>query len=247
MCSVRDADVSLRVCRSRRFSSDECRLAGFRFASGRAICFFARSSMSVGELEARAAELSRQQADLEVQLRAAKRKLQSEQPKRCTVWMRAVAVKLLAASDFDDVAVRRYLQRKQRVDTVADVRAWHASLSPEQTRDLLTPGLGDQTSNRQLVEAQKFLAECRLVAWVQDRNEKKGIAPTAGAVLSQAGPSLARQRWRSNRYRWLQRLMRRWGGRRVRFAGGPDQLSPEDFERKACRTVLVLEAESQLC
>lgn len=197
------------------------------------------AAMSLRDLEAMAENLGRRQVELKAQVRAAKRKMASEQPKTCTPWMQAVAVKLFALADFDDAFVQKYLRAKQRSETVADVRAWYESLPPEHTRDLLAPD-ADRQAQRQLAEAKKFLGEARLVAWVQEQNEKKGVAPTASAVLVQAGPSLARQQWRANRYRWLQKRMHRWGGRRVHFTGGQGQLSSGDFERKVPSAYLAL-------
>lgn len=192
----------------------------------------ARPAMSVNELEAAAEELRLRQIDLKAQLAAAKRRLASSTPRRCTPWMRAVAVKVLALADFDDAPVAKYLEAKGRSENADDVRAWYESLTPEALPLVLAPD-ADLPGQRQLLEAKRFLGEFRLAAWVQEQNKDKGIAPTASAVLEQAGPDLARQTLRTSRYRWLQQCMRRWGGRRVHFAGGPDELTASEFERKA--------------
>ena len=194
-------------------------------------------AMSIADLQARAEELARQQKELQCSLAAAKRKLSAGQPLSCTPWMRAVAVRLLALSDFNENVVREYLLRKRRHEVPADVRDWYDSLPLAEVARLLAPG-GDATSARQLAEAERFWGEFRLMRWVGNQNAESGIAPTAGAVLEHAGPTLARQVWRPNRFRWLRQTMSRWGGRRVNFSGGSDQLSPVEFERKVLLAVV---------
>ena len=199
-------------------------------------------AMSIVDLEAQLGELQGRLSTAKTRVATAKRQLNSECPRRCTPWMRSVAVKLLALSNHDDAVVAKYLAARGRVEQPADVRDWHDSLPLADLPGLLVRQ-GDPGVLRQLAEAEKFLHEFRLVSWVQEQNEKKGIAPTASAVLDEAGPGLARQKWMPNRYRWLQQCMRRWGGRRVRFSGGSDELSHDEFVRKVavarlCRRVL---------
>ena len=187
-------------------------------------------AMSVAELEARSADLWRRQAELGKQLKDARRQLAAPRPKTCTPWMRQVAMKLFAVSEFQDNVVAKYLERKQRSETVADVRAWFRALPPAVAAGMLQPG-DDEVARRQLAEAEKFWAEARLVDWLKEQNAVKGIAPTATAVIEQAGPGLVRQGLQRNRYRWVKRCMKRWGGRRVHLGGG-DGLSAEEFRQK---------------
>jgi hypothetical protein len=188
-------------------------------------------AMSILELAAAAQVLKHQQAGLQKSRAAAKRRLAAEQPRPCTPWMRAVSMRLLALPDSGPDVVQEYLSKKKRRETVADVQGWYDTLAAAGTEQLLAPG-GDICSERQLAEARRFCEESNLVRWVRQHNEENGVAPSASAVLDRAGPSLARQKWRRNRFRWVQRVLGRRGGRRINFAGRPDQLSTEDFERK---------------
>ena len=181
------------------------------------------------------AEIARQRAELKTEIAAVKRRAAQDLPRPCTPWMRAVVVTVFALADLDATPVQKYLDIKQRAETVADVRAWYESLPPEEVRLLLNLP-GGSRAEKQLQEAKRFLGEFRLVHWVAEQNESRGIAPSAGAVLNRAGPDLARQRWLTNRYRWLQQCMGRWGGRRVHFAGGSDDLPQCEFERKVFRS-----------
>lgn len=194
-------------------------------------CVLCRVAMSVAELESVAAELERRQAELRLGLKRARQRLASESPRPCTPWMREVAVRVLVLSGFNDEAVLKFLTAKSRAEAVACVREWHGALSPDLAAKLIEPG-DDPAACRQLAEARRFVEEFRLVAWVKEQNSEKGIAPSASAVLEQAGPALVRSSLRRNRYRWVKRCMNRWGGRRVRLGGG-DQLSEDEFGRKA--------------
>lgn len=183
------------------------------------------------DLEAAAAKLRRRQAELREQVRLARRRLASESPKDCTPWMRQVAARVLVLSDFSDEAVVKFLSWKRRAGTAADVRGWYGALSPAVAAKLIDPG-EDPVASRQLAEAKKFVAEFQLVGWVKKQNSEKGIAPSASAVLEQAGSDLGQCRLRQNRYRWLKRCMTRWGARRVRLGGG-DGLPADEFDREA--------------
>jgi hypothetical protein len=187
--------------------------------------------MSLEELQARAAECRRRKSELSLQIRSVRQKLASQPLKSCTPWMKEVAMRVLALSELNDEIVSKFLTKKKRSDTAAHVRAWFGALPPDLAVKLLEPG-DDQAAGRQLAEARKFVEEFRLTAWVKEQNSAKGIAPSATAVLDQAGPGLARGRLQRNRYRWVKRCMRRWGGRRVRLGGG-DALSADEFGRKA--------------
>jgi hypothetical protein len=201
--------------------------------------------MSIAELAATAEALKRQQSSIRQKLAAAKRKLIAEQLRPCTPWMRAVSMRLLSLPDSGPRVVQQYLVAKKRRETVADVQGWCDSLTAAEKDQLLAPG-SDRRSGRQLAEAKLFFEESRLVHWVQEQNELNGVAPTASAVADRAGPALARQKWRSNRLRWVQQALRRWGGRRVHFAGRSDQLSPEEFRKKVA-TLLRLASASRGC
>jgi hypothetical protein len=143
-------------------------------------------AMSIVDLEAQLGELQGRLSTAKTRVATAKRQLNSECPRRCTPWMRSVAVKLLALSNHDDAVVAKYLAARGRVEQPADVRDWYDSLPLADLPGLLVRQ-GDPGVLRQLAEAEKFLHEFRLVSWVQEQNEKKGIAPTASAVLDEAG------------------------------------------------------------
>jgi hypothetical protein len=192
----------------------------------------------------RAADLRRRQSELGQEIRSTRRRMTTEMPRRCTAWMREVALRVLLLSQFNDEAVSQFLSAKHRVETAADVRTWYGALRPDVAAGLLDPG--DDAARRQMSEAQRFTQEFRLVAWVKEQNAVKGIAPSASAVLEQAGPGLARGRLQRNRYRWLKRCMNRWGGRRVRLGGG-DQLSAGEFREKARHPVALSSVAAVPC
>ena len=188
-------------------------------------------TMSLEELKARAEECHRRKADVSLQMRNVRRKLASESLKHCTPWMKEVAMRVLVLSEHNDEIVSKFLSTKKRSNTAAQVCGWFGALPPDLAAKLLEPG-DDQAAGRQLAEASKFVEEFRLAAWVKEQNSAKGIAPSASAVLDQAGPGLARGRLQRNRYRWVKRCMHRWGGRRVRLSGS-DELSAGEFGQKA--------------
>ena len=201
---------------------------------------------SLAHLHSRAADLRRRQAKVKAELKAAvaitkKQRLSAEGPRACTLWMQAVVVRTFALAEFDVEVPLEYLRMKGCAGDDGDVRDWYAALSPEVSAVLLKPAEHDKSAVRQLAEARKFVNEWRLVSWVRDQNVSKGIAPTAGLVLDQVGPALARSCRQTNRYRWLRRCMQRWGGRRARFVHG-DFVTPEEFQHKAgCVSPLKLE------
>lgn len=191
------------------------------------------AAMSLADLEAAAAELSNRCAERGVQIKRARREACSELPKRCTPWMRGVAMRVLALSDFNLAFVIQYLSQKGRSETAGDAMDWCGALSGEEILKLCETS-DDSQANRQLREARKFVEEARLAAWVKTQNAAKGIAPTAKVVLETASPCLAQGYVQENRYRWLRRFMARWGGRRARLVGG-DTLSDGEFREKVGR------------
>ena len=176
------------------------------------------------------ADARQRQSELQGQIAACKRKLAEEHRGSCTPWMSSVALKILVLAEFKADVVQKYLTVKRRSETAADVQGWYDAMSPDAVVRLTAPGEHEK-SKRQLAAAKKFVEEGRLASWVQHQNAVKGIAPTASAVLEQAGPALVRQRWRPNQFRWLRRVMDRFGGRRVKFSGG-EQVTPEEFKQK---------------
>ena len=58
--------------------------------------------MSVAELESKAEALRSQQAELRSTVAAVKRKLVADAPRRCTPWMRAVAVHVVSARELQE-------------------------------------------------------------------------------------------------------------------------------------------------
>jgi hypothetical protein len=195
----------------------------------------AASLATEASLEARAADLGVRGGQLRAELKAlsaaARKRALPEASKKCTPWMKAVSLRVFAASEFQAEAALRYLQSKGRAATAEDLRAWYASLSPDEKARLLSPTADSLVANKQLAEALKFLAEFRLVLWVQEQNHTKGAAPTSKLILEHAPAGHVRSRSAKNRLRWVRRFMRRFGGRRARFAHG-ERLSQEDFRRK---------------
>ena len=189
--------------------------------------------MSLADLQSQVSELRLREASIRNQFKRYRAKQsRASKPLDCTPWMKAVAVRIWALADVQAGAGRKYLRAKKRVASEADVREWYTSLSAEARAGLLSPPVGDKAAARQVAEARRFIDESQLIAWVREQNTRKGIAPIAGAVLRKAGPTIAKGKHKSNRYRWLRRCMSRWGGRRARFAHG-DSLTTEEMQEKA--------------
>ncbi len=190
---------------------------------------------SLSELVAESAALRCRQKIVKSEIRELQRKQQSESSDRgrpATRWMRAVALKVFALSGcFVDAAVE-YLQSKGRKADAREVQSWFDDLSTLEATELASPPVDDLRAARQLAEAKKFVAEKDLVAWVQQQNETRGIAPTPGAVLDNASEDVGFRGRRNERRRRLRRIMARWGARKCSLSGG-DRLSKDAFQRKA--------------
>lgn len=152
-------------------------------------------------------------------------------PPVASVRMQAVALHIYAMADFDLGAPLAYLRSKGRKADAAELQAWHSALGVERQGELRSQPTGTPAKLRQWAEAQRFVKEFRTVLWVKAQN-KKSVAPSPGVILSHAAAAGGLPGKRGSRYRWLQRVMARWGGRKGIFASG-DQLSREAFENKA--------------
>jgi hypothetical protein len=189
---------------------------------------------SLGELERQARELRRRAREIEEKCLELKRKaLPCPGPAAATPWVRAVALAVLALTDRDFAAAVEYVRWKGRGADEADVVAWCRAVPDADWQSLLHPPSGSQSS-RQLREARKFLDERKVVEWVKHQNEIKGIAPSPGVVLDE-GAALAKPPGRrSSQYKWLRRVVGRWGGRKAVFSSG-ESLPAESLHRKAAR------------
>ena len=242
-------------------ASQRCRMCGLRRVMEFGFCSLVGSSLrrrhslsvgtrpdlrmsrkpSVEELERQAAELRRASRELGENISELRRKSKAEKVGLvATPWMQSVALRIFALAEFDASFPLQYLQTKGRPTEEQQLRVWLSELSPEDRRGLLSVPAGPCRALRQLTEARKFMGEASIVSWVRRQNEVKGIAPTPGAVIEHtagiAGPSGHRR----HKYKWLRRVMHRWGGRKGVFGVG-DQLSPETFERKvSCGPRLML-------
>ena len=190
-------------------------------------------------LRLRAASLRKQIKS--AQSAARRQRLAAVGEKAVTPFMKGVSLRLLLIADGNCGLAVQYLRMKGRQASEADINAWHAELGPHDRERLLRPPVADKTSVRQLAEAQKFAKEARLVQWVDDQNQSKGLAPTSSLILEHSG-GLVLSRNPKNKFRWLRKCMHRFGCRRSRFAHG-EQLSDEDFRSKAgmliCLQVLI--------
>lgn len=191
---------------------------------------------ALSELEERLAGLRRREAELKAALRAVL--LQASQPssaattRPCTPRMQDVALRVFVLADHQVSAPLKYLRMHDRAAGEADVRDWYAELSPEQQAGLMKAAPGDKLAERRLAEAQKFMAESRLVSWVREQNTKKGLAPTSSLIVEHADRSLFRSKWNKNKLRGVRKCMDRWGGRRAVLGSG-EQLPQCEFRQKA--------------
>jgi len=195
------------------------------------------SMASVEELEARAGEVRSLQKQAAKQLAELQRLAGGSSPALpATAWMRAVALRILALTGGDTAAALEYLRVKKRRADLTEVKSWYDVLTDGDREALLQPAEGNPAKARQHREADKFLEERQLVAWVKKQNEDKHVAPTPRAVIDRAVTHCQLPCRRKSRYTWLQRLVRRWGGRKVAFCPG-EQLDREGLELKApCRS-----------
>lgn len=182
-----------------------------------------------------AGDLCRRESELRAELKAIRRgekaaRRSARRSQACTPWMRQVAVRVYALKELDVDAATKDLLKKGRAVPDGEVREWYETMTPDARALLVQTPEEDKCGARQLAEARRFVEELRLVLWVSEQNASKGVAPTASAVLGQAGPALSRGRLMTSRYRWLRRCMARWGGR---FAHG-DLLTCDEFRDKAC-------------
>lgn len=188
---------------------------------------------SVSELAASAADIRLRSKDLDVQIKTLKRnaKLVSVLPPP-TPWMRRVAAHIVFLSDGSTDVALEYLATKKRWASEGEVRGWHDGMPASERRNLTSPPPDEPRSARQLAEARRFVAEKKLVAWVKQQNEERGLAPSPGVVLDHAPVELELSGRRNERRRRVRRIMGRWGGHRGIFAGG-DRLPLEALQEKA--------------
>lgn len=191
-----------------------------------------RLMASVEALKARLAEnkaLSRQLAAKAAALEGRPR--ETGGLARATVRMQSVALRIYAMADFDTSAALAYLRSMDRQADSSHLTSWLSKMSMEEQKSLAVQPIGSSAKLREWADAQRFLKEHRLVAWVKSQN-KKSIAPSPGMVLQHAAAAGGLPCKKGSQYRWVQRVMARWGGRKGVFANG-NQLTPEEFEGKA--------------
>ena len=194
---------------------------------------------SVAELKSRAAELRSQSKLLEAKVRELQRKASTDDgPPPATTWMRVVAMQLFVLHEFDAEVALAYLAFKKRRADAGEVSAWYRALPAAERVSLMSPPGEDLRAARQLAEARKFFAEKKLVNWVREQNESKGIAPTPGAVLDHAAHEVGFRGKRNERRRLLRRIMDRWGARKCLLGGG-DRLTEAALREKAADTSCV--------
>ena len=188
---------------------------------------------SVRESDLRLAAVRKEEAELQAQLNQALAAAREDACRRCTPRMQDVALRLFALAQSVDLPLL-YLKMQGREESEVVVRGWFSRMTPDAKAKLLEPSPDDAVAVRHLTEARKFMSESRLVQWAHEENVSTGIAPTSGLVLDNAGPDLARGHNQKNKYRWVQRCMQRWGGRRARLTTG-ELLSQTDFQQKLVR------------
>ena len=194
---------------------------------------------SVAELKSRAAELRSQSKLLEEKVRRLHRQASTDDgPPPATTWMRVVAMHLFVLRDFNAEVALEYLAFKKRRADAGEVSAWYRALSADDRISLMSPPGEDLRAARQLAEARKFFAEKKLVNWVREQNESKGIAPSPGAVLDHAAHEVGFRGKRNERRRLLRRIMDRWGARKCLLGGG-DRLTEAALREKAAGTSFV--------
>lgn len=191
---------------------------------------------SASELQARAQQLRLQARQLNHAVRDLLRSSEAEGPRKATAWMQAVASRIFAQTQPHATAALDYLRLKGRRAEEGEVRGWFMALSQTDREGLLQEGEGRSAKNRQLAEANKFMAERSLVGWIKEQNTKKAIAPTPGAVLGKAAAVTTAASQRGSQYRRIRRIVDRWGGRKGRFSGG-SQITREVLDHKATSSV----------
>ncbi len=149
---------------------------------------------------------------------------------KATARMQSVALRIYAMTSFDAIAPLTYLRSLSRRADGDEIRAWYSALTAEQQGELANQPAHPAASVRQWSEAERFAKEYQVVSWAKSQN-KKGVAPSPGAALRSAATVGGLPPKQASRYRWLQRVMARWGGRKGTFANG-DQLPREVFEAK---------------
>lgn len=189
------------------------------------------------ERESSLAALRRQEAELLAEIRDVSAALEppaapaAEKPKPVTHRMKDIALRLYALAGLKTDAPLRYLMLQGRAASEADVCGWYAALPAPAQAALVCPPPEDRIAARRLSEARKFFEELSLVTWVREQNLTKGVAPTSGLILERAGSGLVRSGRPKNRFRWVRRFMKHWGGQKGRFGHG-DELSQEEFRAK---------------
>lgn len=184
-------------------------------------------SAKLADSVAASKQLAAKMSELRKKARAA------DGPPPATTRMKNIALRALAMSDCDVEVPLAYLRSKARRADGDEIRAWHASLNNEEKSDLLIQPSATSPMFKQWAEAKKFVQGARVVSWIKTQN-KKSVAPNPGTVLHRAAALEAGvlPNGKHSRYRWLGRLMARWGGRKGVFASGA-QLTTEEFDRKA--------------
>lgn len=188
---------------------------------------------SLEDLKSKAEDLRRRSREVDRQCRQLSR--QSAEPlgpPSATPWVRSAALRVFALSGDDTAVALDYLRWKGRRADEAEFRMWCSGITQGEWQSLLTPEPGQQKASRQLRDARKFLDERAVVSWAVTQNKVKRIAPTPGAVLDVGAALIGPQGRRSTRYKWLRRVVARWGGRKAVFQSS-EVLQPDVLEHKA--------------
>lgn len=187
---------------------------------------------SVKELEERLRASRSLSQELSHKIRAAKQQAAAGGEAAATARMRSVALMVLAMAGGDVDAPLAYLQQKGRRAHAPEIQSWLEALPGAERASLACQPDPHSQAFRLWAEARKFTSDLQVVSWSKRQNKNKSLAPSPGAVLKQASSISPMQTKQNSRYKWLQRLMARSGGRKGRFAVGA-RLSLQTFRAKA--------------
>ena len=174
---------------------------------------------------------------LQAELRRARRKVSRKEAVPEATWAVARAIAVLTHPDVGpavDFIVRREAKFEGSRDSLERKLQSFCDGRSEEERQLMMAGPMTKKDAALRARAEKFLAETRLCAWVEEQNVQKGIAPLSGVLLEQCRGRLGRPSVkRKSELQWLRRWRRRWGVTWGSFQSR-DTVSLECGQKKAC-------------
>ena len=198
------------------------------------------------ELKRRHAEHDAEVRRLSKEMQRLKRRAREQGgPRKIRVPQKSIARVLVCMNNGEPTAAVEYVARSSRTrcldasgkgQLAADLREWWRATDVDTRRTYAVVDETNAAMHKAIVQAKRFAVDTSLEAWVDIQNVEKGINPSPGIVMQQAGAVKRRigvehAADRRSARRWLQRWRCRCGIR-LRRGNVRERLSMDQMHAK---------------